>query len=225
MGRFKIKIKPKISSLYNKLPTVRPDLKSLKDLPVPKTDLELRVHLDKIKNPKLKNILKTGGKITLGGVAAGTAVGLSSKFINDYVIGNSGCFLEKENGEVCKMNLLSCCNPNESSYVKSCSADMIQRLGIPENACDQYDETHPNCCRKCENEQYNFQKDEKLVCRRANTAQALSYFANNVTSSIAQTVLGTLSSILTSPFVLKLLFTGLAIFIIAILGYKYILTK
>lgn len=95
----KVKKISKVVSLRNKTPKVKPELK------FPKTDVDLKVRLDSIKDKSLKKRILTSKLLWVGGIATG----LTAAYIDHYKTSNTGCFLESENNS-CKIIELSCCN-------------------------------------------------------------------------------------------------------------------
>lgn len=203
----------KFKHLYNKTPKVKNDFKSLNSLEIPKTDAELKIQLDSIKNKSLKKQLLNSKLLWLGG----TAIGLSAFYIDHYIKGNTGCFLES-GGNTCKLIDLSCCNPHESTYIEKCSDEIIQRLNIDKKSCDHYDFNNPVCCEKCDCKHYSCEPDEEMRCHRATTAEALTYFSENMTSSVTDTFY----NILTSSNILKIISIGFLTLVIGLVIYKLI---
>lgn len=212
-GIGKISMGKKFKHLYNKTPKVKKEFKSLNSLEVPKTDAQLKIQLDSIKNKSLKKRLLNSKLLWIGG----TAIGLSAFYVDHYIKGNTGCFLES--GEhTCKLIDLSCCNPHESTYIEKCSDDIIQRLNIDKKSCDNYDFTNAVCCEKCDCSFYSCEPDEKMRCHKATVAEALSYFSDNMTSRVTDTFY----NILTSSNVLKIISIGFLTLVIGLVMYKLV---
>lgn len=209
----KVSMGKKFKNLYNKTPKVKKDFKALNSLEIPKTDAELKIQLDSIKSKSLKKRLLNSKLLWIGG----TTIGLSAFYIDHYVKGNTGCFLES--GEnTCKLIDLSCCNPHESTYIEKCSDEIIQRLNINKKACDNYDFKSMLCCEKCDCSHYNCEPNEGMRCHKATVGEALSYFSDNMTSSVTDTFY----NILTSSNVLKIISIGFLTLIISLVIYKLI---
>lgn len=207
----KISMRKKFKHLYNKTPKVKKDFKSLNSLDVPKTDTELKMQLNSIKNKSLKNRLLNSKLLWIGGAA----IGLSAVYVDNYIKGNTGCFLES--GEnTCKLVDLSCCNPYESAYIEKCSNEIIQRLKIDKKSCDNYDLNNNICCEKCDCDYHFCEPDEKMRCHKATIAEALTYFSENMTSSVTDTFY----NILTSSNVLKIISIGFLTLVIGLVIYK-----
>lgn len=200
-------------NIFNKVPKVNPDLKSLKSLKsIPKTDFELHSHVKSLKKKSLVNkLLKS--KLVLGG---GAAVALSAIYVDGYIKGNTGCFLQSKDNTTCKLLALSCCNPYESKYVKKCDNHIIERLKINIDSCKNYNLSSVNCCEKCNCDNHNCDEGETMSCHRATTAEAVSYFADNMTSTIGDTIYNTLSSSI------KYLLIGFIVIVIVLIIYKFI---
>lgn len=208
----KISMGKKLKKIYNNKPNVKKDFKSLKSIDIPKTDAELKIQLDSIKNKSLKKKLLNSKLLWVGG-----AISLTSYYIDHYIKGNTGCFLES--GEnTCKLIDLSCCNPHESTYIETCSDEIIQRLKIDKKACDNYDLNNPDCCQKCDCSHFSCEHDEKMRCHRASIAEALTYFSDNMTSSVTDTFY----NILTSSNVLKIISIGFLTLVLGLVIYKLI---
>lgn len=196
-----------------KVNKVNPDFNNLKIKNVPKTDAELKLHIDKLKDKSLVKKLFTS-KLLLGGGVVST---LSAVYVDHYIKGNTGCFLEsKEN--ICKIKELSCCNPYESKYIETCSDEIIKRLNIDKNTCLNYDLNDPNCCKKCDCQHYSCEVDEKMFCRKATIAESLTYFKDNMISSVNDTFY----NLLTSSGVIKILFISFLGIIMVIFVYKIV---
>lgn len=203
----------RIAKIFNKTPKIKKDFNFLKSIDAPKTDLELKVKLDGIKNKSLtKRILAS--KIIIG---SGIAIGISAAYIDNYIKGNTGCFLEKDN-EVCKLTALSCCNPHTSSYVETCDSQTVSRLNIDRETCKNYIFSNASCCEKCDCKFYNCQKDEKMSCRKSTVAEALTFFTDNMKTTISDTI----HNILSSSIVIQIFLIGVLVIITGIIIYKFI---
>lgn len=195
-----------ITNLRNKTPKVKPELKFLDSLKPPKTDVELKLKIDNIKDKSLKKRILTS-KLLWGG---GIATGITAAYLDLYKTSNTGCFLESKDNS-CKIVELSCCNVRVNPYVKACGGEIIKRLNIDKKTCMNYDFNDTNCCRKCDCKYYPCAPDETMTCHRATVGEALTYF----TDTIATTVGDTIHDILTSSIVIK---TFAVVFIILIIG-------
>ena len=207
-------VSKKIKSIFNKTPNVKPDFKSLNFNSLPKTDADLKVKIDGIKNKSLKKRLLNSKLFWIGG----TAMGLSTIYVDQYIKGNTGCFLVSKNN-TCKIAQLSCCNPYTSNYVENCSDEIIQRLQIDPLACKNYDPiNNPSCCEMCDCKYYPCESDEEMKCHRATVGEALTYFTENMTSTVSDTFY----SILTSSGVLKIITITFFTILIGLIIYKMI---
>lgn len=117
---------------------------------------------------------KRGLKIT----AASTVVGVGVSYINNYIQSNSGCFLTS-NTSVCKVRDLSCCQPDPVEGVPFCP-------GIfKKNACSGFnEEKEDSCCRLCDCKYSKCLPDQTLECRRPTIGEALSHYAQGMTSGL-----------------------------------------
>lgn len=203
----------RIAKIFNKTPKVKSDLKFLKSIDAPKTDVELKTRLNGIKNKSLlKRILAS--KLILGG---GIAIGISAAYVDNYMKGNTGCFLEKGN-EVCKLTMLSCCNPYASSYVETCDRETINRLNVDKEACKNYFLNDASCCKQCDCQFHKCEKDEKMFCRKATVAEAVTFFTDNMTTSVGNTF----HNILSSSIVIKIFLICFVVLLIGLIIYKFV---
>lgn len=210
----KISMPKKIKNIYNKTPNVKPEFKSLNSKNIPKTDAELKIQIDGIKNKSLKKRLLNSKLLWLGG----TAMGLSAIYVDQYIKGNTGCFLESKD-DTCKIIQLSCCNPYKSNYIETCSDEIIQRLKINLDACKNYDPfNNSTCCEMCDCKYHSCESDEKMKCHKANVGEALSYFTEHMTSNVSDT----LYNILTSSGILKIITITFFTILIGLIIYKMI---
>ncbi|GFQ65225.1 uncharacterized protein TNCT_120691 [Trichonephila clavata] len=132
------------------------------------------------KNKALQGVIKTifskkGVKVT----ALATVVGVGISYIDNYIQSNSGCFLHS-GSSVCKVKSLSCCQPEAVDKVPYCPDQ--QTLGNP---CNGYNEdVEKTCCRLCDCQYNNCLPHQKMECQRPTIAEALSYYAQEMTSSV-----------------------------------------
>lgn len=118
---------------------------------------------------------------------------------------NTGCFLFDENGTVCKMKELSCCQNSEAG-VPSCTPFKT----ILPNACDGYDEkSQKSCCRQCDCKYHNCLPTQPLECRQSTIGDALSYFQQSLTQSF----LGLLAT-----SIIKYLFIAGIVLLVIVIG-------
>lgn len=203
----------RVVKIFNKTPKVKPDLKILKSTNAPKTDLELKAQINGIKNKSLaKRIFAS--KIIIG---SGIAIGISAAYIDNYMKGNTGCFLMKGD-EVCKLTALSCCNPHASSYMETCDAQTVKRLNVDKDACKHYLLSNASCCEKCDCQYHECEKDETMSCRISTVAEAVTFFTDNMKTGISDTI----HNILSSSVVIKLFLIGFLVVIMGIIIYKFI---
>lgn len=205
-----------IKNMFSSKPKLIPDLKSIKK--VPKTDADLKEHISTIKKKSFARRLMTS-KIFIGSAATGiTAITLSSVFIDNYIKGKTGCFLESKDN-VCKILDLSCCNREESTYIPKCSDEIIKRLKVDRTSCANYDFINAkNCCEKCNCIDHSCEPDEKMSCHRATAAEAISYFAENINTSVSNMIYDLLSS----SIVIKYVIISFFVLIIGLIVYKFI---
>lgn len=203
----------RIVKIFNKTPKVKSDLKFMKSIDAPKTDLELKTRLNGIKNKSLlKRILAS--KLIIG---SGIAIGISAAYVDNYMKGNTGCFLVKGD-EVCKLTMLSCCNPHASSYVETCDAQIVKRLIVDKEACKNYLISDASCCKQCDCQYHHCEKDEKMSCRIATVAEAVTFFTDNMKETVGDTI----HNILSSSIVMKIFLIAFLAVLIGLVIYKFI---
>lgn len=203
----------RVVKIFNKTPKVKSDLKFLKSIDAPKTDLELATQIKGIKNKSLvKRILAS--KVIIG---SGIAIGISAAYVDNYMKGNTGCFLVKGD-EVCKLTALSCCNPYTSSYMETCDAQTVKRLNIDKNACNNYLLNDASCCKKCDCQYHDCEKDETMSCRKSTVAEAVTFFTDNMVTGVSDTI----HNILSSSVVIKIFLIGFLVVMMGVVIYKFI---
>lgn len=138
-------------------------------------------HLEAVakKNKALKYAIKTiFNKGTVTVALGGTAIGVGISKINNYIQSNSGCFI-KTADSVCKVNALSCCQPDSVDNLPHCNLQPKQL-----DPCRGFDEDkEQTCCRFCDCQVQNCLPNETMECRRPTIAEALTHFAGTLTSS------------------------------------------
>lgn len=207
-----IKIPKTIKNIYNKIPTVKPDFKFLNSKNIPKTDAELKIQIDSIKNKSLKKRLLTSKLFWIGGAS----VGLSAVYVNQYVKDHTGCMLISKNN-TCKIIPLSCGNPYPSNFIESCSDTILKRLNVDPHACKNYDPAS-SCSKQCDCKYHSCEPDEEMKCHKATVGEALTYFADNMTSTVSDTFY----NFLTSSGVLKIITITFFTILIGLIIYKMI---
>lgn len=121
-----------------------------------------------------KNTFKAAAAV--GGV---TVVGLAIDYINDYIQSNSGCFI-KTKQSICKLESLSCCQPDPVENVSFCSFN----VQYPD-PCDNFNEDVENsCCKFCDCRYHDCLPSQTMECRRPTVGEALTHFSSGLTSSI-----------------------------------------
>lgn len=70
---------------------------------------------------------------------------------------------------------------------------MIQ-LNINKKSCENFNFNGTVCCEKCNCNFYSCETDEKMSCHKATVAEALTYFFDNMTSSVTDTFYNLLTS-------------------------------
>lgn len=132
------------------------------------------------KSPALRNAVKSVFSKKGILIAGGTGVlSYGAAKISEYISENTGCFLFDENGSVCKMKDLSCCQQSEGE-VPPCTPFKT----ILPNACDGYDEkSEDSCCRRCDCQYHDCLPTQSMECRKPTVGDALSYFQQNLTDS------------------------------------------
>ncbi|GFS61845.1 uncharacterized protein TNCV_3651791 [Trichonephila clavipes] len=138
-------------------------------------------HLQAIvkKNKALQGVIKTiFSKKAVKVTALATVVGVGISYIDNYIQSNSGCFLHS-GSSVCKVKALSCCQPEAVDKVPFCPDQTL------ENTCNGYNEdVEKTCCRLCDCQYYNCLPHQRMECQRPTIAEALSYYAQEMTSSV-----------------------------------------
>lgn len=110
----------------------------------------------------------------------GSAVGIGVTSIWNYIESNSGCFKKNPDGSVCKVRELSCCQPEELENITYCD-----NMNLYHAICDQYDEEQEqSCCKLCDCTQVGCDEQETMQCQRPTVADALTHFAQNVSSGV-----------------------------------------
>lgn len=154
-------------------------------------------HLDKpirgVKN--IEKILKANKKLnkavgtifnkkTFAVAAVSTTIGLAAFHVDNYIKSNSGCFLKKSNGSVCKVRELSCCQPDIAANINYCTPRILLAGGG--DPCKDYDEDkEASCCRLCSCNIYGCSPNDSMECRRPTVGEALSYFAQGISEGIS----------------------------------------
>lgn len=143
-----------------------------------KPGLKILVNQDSKLKTAVRGVFSKRGAATL---AAGTAVGFGINELHNYIQSNSGCFLRKRDGEVCKVKSLSCCQPSSVRSLSFCESEPPELV----DACNGFDEDKEgSCCRLCNCEHYGCLPGQKMECRRPTVAEALSHFAQGLTTSL-----------------------------------------
>lgn len=188
-------------------------------------------HLDAIvtSKPKLQRTLnaifskKVATTVAVGaGVTTGAVIG--SKMVWNYIEANSGCFRKRDNGKVCKVRELSCCQQDKLDNVNFC-----QKLDLFQNACDNYDEEQEkSCCRMCNCEDAGCEEGETLICQRPTVSDALVHYTENIGSGLLSTVTGLWSAITNiftwMPYVVYAVVAILVLWLISLI-YGYLPKK
>lgn len=131
------------------------------------------------KNSALKNALKSiFSKKGFVVAAAAGVVATGAALVDDYITTNSGCFMKSENS-VCKVKESSCCQPNAVEGVQFCPS------AVQGNPCFEYQDDGGDCCKLCDCQYHGgCPPNHEMVCQRPTVGEALSYFAQNVSSSV-----------------------------------------
>lgn len=170
----------KLRKLFTKvIPKSKSKFKHLDNVPV--KSLRQKSHLANFKKA-LQNAVKRHKKaigITVVTAASTTA---AIAWVNNYITTNSGCFLLNASDDtVCKVQDLSCCQPNPVEGLSFCKNFTIKNS----RACDNYvDTTMNDCCLECNCQQQSCLPHQTLECRRPTVGQALSYISENVASTL-----------------------------------------
>lgn len=101
-------------------------------------------------------------------------------------------------------------------YVEICGDEIIKRLNIDKTACDNYNFNDEDCCKKCDCQNYHCEPNEKMSCHRATVGEAITYFTDNMSSTIGKTF----HDILSSSIVIKIIVIAFIIVIIGLIIYK-----
>jgi hypothetical protein len=110
-----------------------------------------------------------------------TVAGLGIHYITEYIKNNSGCFLNESSKIKCKVQTFSCCEPNVVKDIPICSNNSLKL----KNPCHGFDEEKEgSCCRMCSCDHFDCAPGQKLECKRADVAEALTHFAQATTSGI-----------------------------------------
>lgn len=118
---------------------------------------------------------KTTVKLTVGA----TLVGVGVTYLNNYIQSNSGCFV-KSHDAVCKVQALSCCQPEAVEKVPFCTLKIVQP-----DPCRGFDEeVEKSCCKWCDCQYHDCLPHQTMECRRPTIGDALGYYAQQWTSSI-----------------------------------------
>lgn len=138
-------------------------------------------HLDAMvkKNKALKSIIHTVfNKNTVKLTVGATAVGVGISYINEYIQSNSGCFL-KSYDSLCKVQALSCCQPDAVDSVPFCTLKPLAH-----DPCVGFDEDkEKSCCKLCDCQYNDCLPHQSMECRRPTIGDALGYYARELTSS------------------------------------------
>lgn len=133
------------------------------------------------KNNSLRKVIThVFSKKTLAVATVSGAVAVGAASIMNYIESNSGCFKKNRDGSVCKVVELSCCQQDKLDNVPYCDG-----MTHYNTACDQFDEdVEKSCCRDCTCTKIGCDENEDMQCQRPTVADALTHFAQNVSSGI-----------------------------------------
>ncbi|GFT26034.1 uncharacterized protein NPIL_17051 [Nephila pilipes] len=193
-----------------KRPAVVGKFKAFKSTAKSAKHLQAMVKKNKALHQVIKSVFsKKAVKVT----ALATVVGVGVSYIDNYIQSNSGCFLHS-GSSVCKVEALSCCQPDAVDKVSFCSNTPV---GDP---CHGYDEdVEKSCCRLCDCQFYNCLPHQTMECRRPTIAEALSYYAQEMTSSVWSGLMFLV------PWLVWIVGTGIALFVLWIAWYVYKKTR
>lgn len=157
----------------------------------PKTAKKFRTFNKTAKNAKhLSRIVKSDGALRkvltsvfskkgIVTAALATTVGVGVAHIDNYIQSNSGCFLKSLDGSVCKVEQLSCCQPEPVEGISTCP-QVIQG-----NPCAGFDEDEEgSCCKLCSCEYNDCLPTQTMECRRPTIGEALTYYAQGLSSNM-----------------------------------------
>lgn len=135
---------------------------------------------------KLENVLKKlFNKKTIMAVGISSAVGIGINSIWNYIESNSGCFMKRNDQSICKVRELSCCQQDELDNVSFCP-------GISptyKNLCENFNEEQEgSCCKLCTCQEFQCDTDETMQCQRPTVGEALTHFAQTLSSGIWSSV-------------------------------------
>lgn len=140
---------------------------------------------------KLSTLIKTNKKLrkaveiifnkkTFLAAAGSTAISAGIYYIWDYIETNSGCFKKNFDGSMCKIKELSCCQKKDVVGIPNCNG-----LILPSEPCKNYKEDNASCCDRCQcGSEITCGLGEEVECQRPTVAEALSYFSQEVSSSV-----------------------------------------
>jgi hypothetical protein len=134
------------------------------------------------KNTRLRKLVSVlFSSKTLALAATSTVIGVGISKINDYIQSNSGCFLIS-NDTVCKVRALSCCQPEPVNNIAFCP-----EIPLGYDPCHGYDEDkEKECCKLCSCQESDCLPHQTMECRRPTIAEALSYYAQGLSSDISK---------------------------------------
>lgn len=145
----------------------------------PKSKAEVNILVGK-KSDFKKVVQHLFSKKTLAVAGVGGAVGFGVTSIWNYIESNSGCFKKNSDGSVCKVRELSCCQPKQLEDIPYCDG-----WNHYQNLCNQFDEEQEgSCCKLCTCKDVLCNENEEMQCQRPTVAEALSHFAENLSSGV-----------------------------------------
>lgn len=162
---------------------LKPSLKIHRKFQSIKLNPKSKKHLDELLQ-KRSNVKKLIGNVFskkgLAVAGVGTAVGVGVSSIWNYIESNSGCFMKKQNGSVCKVQELSCCQKATLDNVANCAG-----MEHYQNVCEHYDEDQEqSCCKLCSCDHVGCYDQEEVRCQKPTVADALTHFAESVQSGV-----------------------------------------
>lgn len=144
---------------------------------VTKRSIRKMFKLHKKLKPTVKRIFS---RKTLKIVGITSVVGYGIYQIVDYINSNSGCFLKGPNF-TCKVKAYSCCQKEAVNGVEFCDEGVLEN----KNICEGYDiNKEESCCRYCTCDVYDCSPHETMECQRPTVGEALTHFAETLSSSV-----------------------------------------
>lgn len=160
---------------------LRPALVARRFKPFAKTVKSVRHLSAMVSKNKALRLAMAGvfNKTTVKLAAGATAIGVGVSYINNYIQSNSGCFLKTDEA-VCKVQALSCCQPDAVDKLPFCPLQVAQP-----DPCLGYDEDQvASCCQWCDCQYQTCLPNQTMECRRPTIGEALAHYADTWTSSL-----------------------------------------